>query len=578
MLEIHRKLVLTELHTAEGAAYDHFANQRDDECHPETRKALLTEIYTWVDDPKGDCIFWLQGMAGTGKSTIARTVAHTLAERGVLGASFFFKRGKGDRGTAARFFTTIIAQLVHHLPALLPRVQAAIKADSDIGEKTIKEQFEKLVLQPLTEATPNPPNPKKTLVVVVDALDECDPEEDATTIIGFLPRTKQLSSVLLKFFVTSRPEFPIVLEFDKIRGSYRDLALHKVDEHTIEHDISMFFESELAKIRNDYNRLAPKNWKLSADWPGRTKLQTLVKRAVPLFIFAKTVCRFIADRGLGDPDEQLNKILEYQAIGQDFQLHATYLPVLNRMLFKRTDSGLESRSDEDKAVIVKEFCDIVGPIVILADPLSINSLSQLLGISNRTISRRLSMLHSVLNIPSELNIAVELFHLSFRDFLVDPNNWKTNPFWVHEESIHENLATKCLNLLSERSHLKKDICGLQMPGRRRTDVDEQTILARLPSEVQYACRYWIYHLKGSKRKVRDGDDVHQFLARYLLHWLEALSLIGRVSESIGMIDELQSMTDVSCPAMITLRCADRSYSQQTQSKSQASYGMLSASS
>ncbi len=89
-----------------------------------------------------------------------------------------------------------------------------------------------------------------------------------------------------------------------------------------------------------------------------------------------------------------------------------------------------------------------------------------------------------------------------------------------------------------------------MPGRRRTDIDKQIILAHLPLEIQYACLYWVYHLKGSKRRVRDGDEIHRFLERYLLHWLEALSLIGRVSESVGMIDELQSMTDVSYPAIL----------------------------
>jgi hypothetical protein len=89
-----------------------------------------------------------------------------------------------------------------------------------------------------------------------------------------------------------------------------------------------------------------------------------------------------------------------------------------------------------------------------------------------------------------------------------------------------------------------------MPGKPRADIDKQTILACLPLEVQYACLYWVYHLKGSKRRVRDGDEIHRFLERYLLHWLEALSLIGRVSESVGMIDELRSMTNVSYPVIL----------------------------
>lgn len=221
----------------------------------------------------------------------------------------------------------IAVQFAHQLPPLAPHIQTAIKADSDIGEKATKEQFDKLVLQPLERAKCDPRNPWRTMVVVIDALDEYDREEDATTIIGLLPRVKELSSVRLKFFISSRPEFPILLQFDEIDGTYQDLALHKVDKYTVEHDISTFFNSELSKIRDDYNRLAQKDWKLSLDWPGLTNLQILVRRAVPLFIFAKIVCRCVDDRGLSDPEEQLNKILECQSTGQELQLHATYLLV-----------------------------------------------------------------------------------------------------------------------------------------------------------------------------------------------------------------------------------------------------------
>lgn len=98
----------------------------------------------------------------------------------------------------------------------------------------MKEQFDEFVLQPLKAVKTNPQNPQRKLVVVVDALDECDQEEDATTIISLLPQVKQLSSVCLKFFVTSRPEFPIRLEFNKISHSYQDLALHHVDEDIVE--------------------------------------------------------------------------------------------------------------------------------------------------------------------------------------------------------------------------------------------------------------------------------------------------------------------------------------------------------
>ncbi|CAL8584904.1 hypothetical protein XPA_010487 [Xanthoria parietina] len=105
--KIDLDLDLAKLPSADGAAFDLYHNQHDTYCHPDTRVALLDNILRWSKDPRGKYIYWLSGMAGTGKSTVARTLAHKFAATGDLAASFFFKRGEGDRGSAKRFFPTI---------------------------------------------------------------------------------------------------------------------------------------------------------------------------------------------------------------------------------------------------------------------------------------------------------------------------------------------------------------------------------------------------------------------------------------------------------------------------------------
>ncbi|KAH7111933.1 hypothetical protein B0J13DRAFT_270141 [Dactylonectria estremocensis] len=92
-------------------------------------------------------------MGGMGKSTISRTVAQSFASSGCLGASFFFKRGEADRGSLAKFFTTLAAQMAEREPAIAPHIKADIDVDSHIAEKVVREQFEKLIMQPL-ENTP----------------------------------------------------------------------------------------------------------------------------------------------------------------------------------------------------------------------------------------------------------------------------------------------------------------------------------------------------------------------------------------------------------------------------------------
>ncbi|KAI9772136.1 MAG: hypothetical protein M1839_002548 [Geoglossum umbratile] len=102
-------------------------------------------------------------MAGTGKSTTARTIAQSFADKAQLGARFFFKKGEGDRGNASRFFTTVATDLMARVPGLMSGITEAIDADPAISEKALKDQFEKLILQPLSETT----YPKALALVVV---------------------------------------------------------------------------------------------------------------------------------------------------------------------------------------------------------------------------------------------------------------------------------------------------------------------------------------------------------------------------------------------------------------------------
>lgn len=78
-------------------------------------------------------------MARTGKSIISRTVASSLKETKHLGASFFFKRGEGDRGNAIKLFPTLARQLVLSFLGLIASVRNALYDNPDIPSKSLKE-------------------------------------------------------------------------------------------------------------------------------------------------------------------------------------------------------------------------------------------------------------------------------------------------------------------------------------------------------------------------------------------------------------------------------------------------------
>ena len=525
-----REAILSNLRVAEDAAFDSHAEEHNARCHPDTRADLLRQIRSWADDPQAESIFWLNGVAGTGKSTISRTVAKMFADESMLGASFFFKRGEGDRGKATLFFPTVASHLVCEIPALAPFLRDALNNNPGVATKGLRDQFEKLILQPLDRI-----RHATVVVIVIDALDECEGDNNVKAIISLLAQAKQFRSFSLRIFITSRPELPIRLGFKDVRGKYQDFALHQISEPIVKHDISTFLRHELARIRDDYNSQAlDELLALPLDWPGENIIRTIAQMAVPLFIFAATICRFVEDPVWWDPANQLKKVLEYQIKGDDSELDkldATYLPVLEQIIVRRTDP--------QRRRLLAEFRDVVGPIVLLAQPLSVSSLAKLLNLSPQAIYSRLNSVHSILDVPSQINIPVRLFHLSFRDFLVDSTK-RAKEFWIDETQHHKTLADRCIRLLHQ--HLRRDICDLKAPGKLRSEVDRQTIDAALPPEAQYACQYWVHHLKESKSGVRDGGPIHSFLKNHLLHWLEALGLLGRISGCVGMVDDLLALS------------------------------------
>ncbi|KIN00703.1 hypothetical protein OIDMADRAFT_125193, partial [Oidiodendron maius Zn] len=100
------------------APFNSFDRRHEPTCIQDTRVDLMQEIYNWADGQDKQCIFWLSGLAGTGKSTIARTIALRYSEQKRLGTSFFFSRGGGDVSHAGKFFTSIAVQLACNVPSL----------------------------------------------------------------------------------------------------------------------------------------------------------------------------------------------------------------------------------------------------------------------------------------------------------------------------------------------------------------------------------------------------------------------------------------------------------------------------
>jgi hypothetical protein len=507
---------------------------------------LAPAYYETFADPHGKRIFWLCGKAGIGKSTISRTIAEDLDKEGRLGASFFFKRGRADRSHATLFFPTVAKQLADKLPGLGHAIAAALDCDSLLSEKYMTKQFDELLLRPLRNNVSCNAFPKDCFLVV-DALDECEKPEQMETLLKLLKQIEDVLAARIRIFVTSRPDPPLVAGFrDMKAGSNNllyDVQLEEAQIGSIEPDLEIFFRHELAQIRQQYPRLNPFG-SLPEDWAKQQDIDFLVQRSNPLFIVAFTLCKLLSSTN--KPQADLHALLSHtDGHGLSNALESVYIPVLRQAV-----TTAPGQSAQDKASTLRK---VVGSLILLYDPLSATALSKLLDMSIEDVGVLIPPLQSVLNVARRTDGTLDplgqirIFHLSLRDFLVDLNLAKHDEgkaFWIEESQGHSLLTSHCLRLLSNGT-LIEDMCNVKAWGRRRASVSRTEVAKHLPKEVAYACCYWVQHAVMSKAMIKDDSAIFRFLQKHMLHWMEALSWLGKTSDIIHNIAALRFVVDVS---------------------------------
>lgn len=492
-------------------------------CLPGTRTSLLHDIYNWVEGESPHSIFWLNGLAGTGKSTIAQTVAATYFVKNTLGASFFFSRGGGDVGHAEKFVTTVAFQLASIIPGLKPKISDAISKRSDIAAQSLRDQWQDLVLGPLSKL--NGKVPRSRYVVVVDALDECEDENDIQIILQLLAEVRSINVVQLRVLLTSRPENPIRYGFNQIhKDEHQDFVLHAIKSSVVDSDISIFLRDKLRRIQQ--------RCYFQEDWPDESAFTSLVQSSNGLFIWAATACRFIEQGDQLAHDRLLLLLRESNGtIEPARQLDEIYTTVL-------TNSVRGEYDEEETRQLRDLFRQSVGPIVLSLEPLSVSTLVKILGKDVESFFRTLSNLHSVLNVPEVESGTVRLLHPSFRDFILDQKRCSNPQFYINEKLAHREMYMNCLRVMSQS--LQRDICNLRRPGAELSELSRSEVDRHIQPHVQYACRFWVYHYKRSDKGINDYENVEKFLRIHFLHWLEVLALLGYASDAAAMVNMLDS--------------------------------------
>ncbi|KAG8997414.1 hypothetical protein FRB90_012513, partial [Tulasnella sp. 427] len=523
LLNASQSQLLRELPRAQ-ARYDSQSRGDAHGCFEGTRTNTLNEIYAWInnEDPKTPPIFWLCGLAGIGKSTIAHTIAAEEEVKHRLGASFFFSRDVADRRNPLLVYPTIAYQLAIFNPDLKKSIVGALEQDPDVGLAVMRKQFQKLIVEPLSSWE----DKGKRVVIVMDALDECYPESGAEEILVRWAAELRRISVPLKILITSRPELHIRAKFQSpsLRLISQPYILHDIEQSIVQADIELFLRHRLNQIGEDHGLPTP--------WPTDFELRILVRRAGILFIFAATAIKFIESGKRRDPQSRLNILLKRdvpKAPSKFQEVDSLYTQVLQHAVSMIDDDGYE----EDLVVARQTFREVLEAVVLLKDPLPSSSLEALLSLKRGAVRSAITHLHSVLVVPEVLSGQIRLFHPSFHDFLTNSQRCLDPGFYLNPEESHTRLAALCFKQMSAK--LQHDPCAIRNPWLNNAEVPDlqKRVDAAIPPHVQYCCLYAAGHLsQASPSDASLSSLVNSFCRTKLLVWIEYLSLLGDLDNAV----------------------------------------------
>ena len=505
-------LVLNSCRRAFGAEYRH--GDRNS-CLKGTRGNVLDEIQCWAEDPEKFPVFWLNGLAGTGKTTIAQTVAERMFANGYLGASFFCSRGFEDRSNLKLIFPTLAFQLAQQYPKFRSSFIHFLRSNPDISYQSLQDQMQKLLVDPLQAAD-------TSTVIVIDALDECRDEDSESAILLVLG---QLVSKIpgVKFFITSQPELHIMNGFrgPLLKESTNIFILHEVEPHIIDDDIHCFFKHELSKL--------PRR---PQGWPTDAHLNSLCQRAAGFFVYAVATLNFLKHK-FKRPSDQLDIIMKSpESTIHEGQAELKVYDSLDSLYTSIFLAAFPRKNDDDDAIVRS----VLGAVALITNPLSPPAIAALLGFEHDVVMSILESIQSLLALHDNINHPIQPFHKSFPDFITNSTRCINTRFYIPPDH-HTQLILCCFKLMSES--LKKNMCSLPdyVLNFNVEDLPRKLKEGGICGALEYACKSWYKHLIVKKDQI---DDVVSalccFLEEKFLFWLEVLSVLGTVGNAAHALD------------------------------------------
>jgi hypothetical protein len=490
--------------------------EQEKECLPGTRESFLREICDVLNNADEDAprVCLLTGVAGSGKSAVAHSVARLYDGQKRLGSSFCFTSTDVANRNPKNLFTTIARDLCDRDPQYKSALWQVVKDDRALRtSQSPMEQVKKLIIEPSQHLHGIGP-----LVIVIDALDESGDQASREQLLRAISEhiVEMAFPTNLRFFITARPETDILNELPFCPQIVRK-QMGDIPQHTTEEDIQKF-------IHHSLHRYA----ELESYWPDQEWCRLLVHHSQTLFQWASTACNFI--RGHGAVGVNLRRRFEL-LVQVDNSEGVHPLDRLYRTILEQQFTLNVARSD---------FREVMAVVLSLNEPLSITSLSTLF-IGRLSIRDIIEPMGSLLDRVLDEEKPIRPLHTSFRDFLLDGT--RSLVFHIHIQPQHSLCLGRAL-LACMWNMLRFNICDLKDSRARNTAIPDlpSRVNKAIPPHLAYSCQYWMDHLQHADCTPDLLNEVTLFFKDVFPYWLEAISLLSLSSPLSSILSALETCT------------------------------------
>lgn len=496
-------------------------------CFEGTRETVLAPIFRWIRDihPSTSHIFLLNGVALIGKTAIATTLVQRAKDNGHIAAHFFFSRaGDSELRNPALVFPHIAYQLASLDAELNQLIAAALATNSAGPTSSLQQQFSELILEPFS-GLQEPPT--KAVVIILDALDECESSGSKEILEIFVGGASQLPN-FLKIIVTGRPGLYLHSALAASDHVVRSVALHDIEASIVSNDMHIYLDACLRRLPQelllDYRE----------EWVEAIELEQLVEKAGSLFVTTDALLRFISDATVSDPRHQLEILLTRPVDHIAFaEVDATFKGLLRRAFPPpRTSDTLE------------QFQLVVGATISLHTPLHQVAIEKMLNLSHEKVAGIVRSLEGLISPGDAPHFIPRVYHSSFTCFITDRTRCTDPVMFINTKQQEARMAFRCLQLLTEETGpLHENMLGDIYPSLWNSGIDNlgEKVGAVLSLEVQYACRFWVAHLmsasaNGVTSSLKELLEI--FAHRKLLPWLEAMSWLAKPDEAFQCLTRI----------------------------------------